>query len=104
MVPMTDNFEDVLRQMLAMPPKPQQTMKKSEMLKDLKEETFKTGDRVPHSGIYLATHATGHTKPHKVTCTAGSDFPECNECGSVTFTLYQAAQRADANKFFKEEK
>jgi hypothetical protein len=100
---MTNNFEDVLRRMLATPPTPQKEKhKKSELVEDLKGEELRSGDRVPHSGIYLATHNNDHAKPHEVTCTVGDNFPECNECGAVTFALVQAAQLVTKNKYFKE--
>lgn len=53
-------------------------------------ERFKTGEVVPHSGIYKVSHAE-HRLPHEVTLLRANPFPPCARCGnSVTFRLLRA--------------
>jgi hypothetical protein len=48
-------------------------------------KVFSAGDVVEGSGIYLAEHDGGHTEPHEVTLTYGSQFPACRVCGVIRF-------------------
>src|SRR5581483_11453515 len=43
---------------------------------------FKTGQKVPESGIYKVHHDL-HRLPHEVTLLAGSPFPRCQKCLDV---------------------
>lgn len=53
----------------------------------LNRKTFKTGEVVPHSGIYSVIHAE-HRLPHEVTLLRGHSFPPCSKCGTnVKFKL-----------------
>jgi hypothetical protein len=40
---------------------------------------FKTGQKVPESGIYRVVHE-GHRLPHEVTLLKGEAFPRCSKC------------------------
>jgi hypothetical protein len=64
-------------------------------------ESYKPGEKVPKSGIYLVTHDPAHSEPHEVTCVLGKVFPPCNECKHPRFTLVRAAHHLDTHKFFK---
>jgi hypothetical protein len=48
--------------------------------KKTQEKTvFKTGETIPHSGIYRVVH-TKHRVPHEVTLLHGERFPKCAKC------------------------
>lgn len=48
---------------------------------------YRTGLRIPHSGIYLVRHKQ-HRLPHEVTLLAGEKFPPCANChAAVQFEL-----------------
>lgn len=65
-------------------------------------ETFKPGETVQASGIYLVTHDKEHDTSHEVTCVYGHKFPPCNHCGAhPRFKLVRAAQHVGQNKHFK---
>ena len=65
------------------------------MSKQTKKETFRTGAKVPESGIYKVTHAA-HRLPHEVTLVKDADFPRCSKCKeAVTFTVVKLAPRLD---------
>ena len=65
------------------------------MSKQGKKETFRTGAKVPESGIYRVTHAE-HRLPHEVTLVKGADFPRCSKCKeAVTFRAVKLAPRID---------
>lgn len=52
---------------------------------------FRTGERIPYSGIYKVFHAL-HRLPHEVTLLDGEIFPRCLKCdSSVEFQLIQQA-------------
>ena len=40
---------------------------------------FRTGDRIPRSGIYRVFHFQ-HRLPHEVTLLRGEIFPRCSKC------------------------
>jgi hypothetical protein len=57
------------------------------LVRESMSEKFKTGEIVPHSGIYHVTHAE-HRLPHEVTLLRANNFPPCAQCGNkVTFKL-----------------
>ena len=50
-------------------------------------ETYKTGQVVPHSGIYQVSH-NEHRLPHEVTLLRANSFPPCAKCGNnVSYNL-----------------
>lgn len=52
---------------------------------------FRPGDKVPCTGIFIASHYQ-HRLPHEVFATEGEMFPPCKRCGARTsFTLLKAA-------------
>jgi hypothetical protein len=60
-----------------------------------KIERFRTGTRVPESGIYRVIHYQ-HRPSHGVTLLQGSSFPPCRECGDhVWFELLRAVHYRD---------
>ena len=60
------------------------------LLQEAMAETYKTGQVVPHSGIYQVSHDE-HRLPHEVTLLRGNTFPPCSKCGnSVVFALLRA--------------
>jgi len=60
------------------------------LLKEAMAEQFKTGQVVPHSGIYQVSHSE-HRLPHEVTLLRGNSFPPCSKCGNnVVFRLLRA--------------
>jgi hypothetical protein len=63
-------------------------------------DTFKPGDKVPHSGIYKVTHDPEHTQSHEVTCVYGKVFPPCRGCKHPRFILVRSAQHVDSNEHF----
>jgi hypothetical protein len=63
-------------------------------------DTFKPGDKVPHSGIYRVVHDPEHAQPHEVTCIFGSPFPPCRGCHHPRFVLVRAAQHIGSNEHF----
>ena len=70
------------------------------------ENEFGPGDRVPSTGIYIATHdkldGEYHAAPHPVTATAGSVFPPCRVCGEgVAFRPQDAAVPIESHHHFK---
>jgi hypothetical protein len=57
---------------------------------------FKTGDRIPESGIYRVAHRE-HRLPGEVTLLQDQRFPRCAKCGEqVRFRLVQRVPDADA--------
>ena len=65
-------------------------------------ETFKPGEKVPHSGIYAVLHDREHADAHEVTCVAGKPFPPCNHCSSkVRFRLVRRAKHIANDDWFK---
>jgi len=63
-------------------------------------DTFKPGDKVPHSGIYKVTHDPEHAQSHEVTCVYGKVFPPCRGCKHPRFILVRSAQHIDSNEHF----
>jgi hypothetical protein len=60
------------------------------LLQEAMAEQYKTGETVPHSGIYQVTHSE-HRLPHEVTLLRANSFPPCSKCGNnVTFQLLRA--------------
>lgn len=58
-------------------------------------ETYRSGSRVPASGIYRVSH-DGHRLPHEVTLVAEQTFPACARCGdAVLFEVLQLAPWLD---------
>jgi hypothetical protein len=50
-------------------------------------KTFRSGEQVPASGVYLALHSTPHRAPERDLYFEGSRFPECGTCS--TGVLYR---------------
>jgi len=60
------------------------------LLQEAMADEYKTGEVVPHSGIYRVSHSE-HRLPHEVTLLRGHSFPPCSNCGNnVTFNLLRA--------------
>jgi hypothetical protein len=60
------------------------------LLQEAMAETYKTGETVPHSGIYRVSHSE-HRLPHEVTLLRGNTFPPCSKCGNnVAYNLLRA--------------
>jgi hypothetical protein len=60
---------------------------------------FRTGLKIPRSGIYKVTHSA-HRLPHEVTLLQGQIFPRCESCASnVQFELINAAQEIEKDEF-----
>ncbi len=56
---------------------------------------FRTGQKVPESGIYRVVHAE-HRLPHEVTLIKDTEFPRCSKCKEhVTFEIVSLAPRVD---------
>ena len=52
---------------------------------------YRTGDSVPETGVYRATH-TPHRLPHEAVLVKGERFPRCAKCvDEVLFELAYAA-------------
>jgi len=55
-------------------------------------DTFKPGQKAPHSGIYDIVHDRGHRVQHQVTVLADEHLPPCRGCGKgVRFRLAHRA-------------
>jgi hypothetical protein len=64
---------------------------------------FKPGDRVPSTGIYLASHYQ-HRLPHEVFAKQGELFPSCKRCGTrASFCLVKAAADISLDQDFAGE-
>jgi hypothetical protein len=61
---------------------------------------FKSGDTVPDSGAYNATHDPEHRLKHEVTCIYGKKFPSCNGCKNPRFFLARSGHYIATHKFF----
>ena len=60
------------------------------LLQEAMAETYKTGETVPHSGIYRVSHDE-HRLPHEVTLLRANTFPPCSKCGNnVSYKLLRA--------------
>lgn len=60
------------------------------LLQEAMAETYKTGEVVPHSGIYRVSH-NEHRLPHEVTLLRANSFPPCAKCGNtVRYKLLRA--------------
>ena len=56
------------------------------------DRIYRTGETIPHSGIYRAIHHR-HRLPHYVTLLKDEMFPRCAKCSdAVSFELVQAAR------------
>lgn len=65
------------------------------MSKHSMKENFRTGQKVPQSGIYRVTHAE-HRLPHEVTLLKDARFPRCSKCKeAVTFRAISLAPKLD---------
>ena len=51
------------------------------LLQEAMAETYKTGETVPHSGIYRVKHSE-HRLPHEVTLLRANTFPPSSKCGN----------------------
>ena len=61
------------------------------MAKPFLVHKHRSGERVPETGIYRATH-NQHRLPHEVVAVKGQVFPKCARCSdSVFFELAYAA-------------
>jgi hypothetical protein len=59
--------------------------------------TYRAGQRIPTSGIYLVEHFR-HRDGHEVTLIRDEQFPFCQRCGfGVVFTLVQAAPELESS-------
>lgn len=65
-------------------------------------DTFKPGEKVPHSGIYLVTRDPADTEQHEVTCIYRKHFPPCGGCAHPRFKLVRSAQHVEKNEHFKD--
>lgn len=73
----------------------QQAQKKEKEPFPLSGLTYRAGQRIPTSGIYLVEHFQ-HRDGHEVTLVRNERFPLCQKCGyGVIFTLVQAAPELD---------
>lgn len=60
---------------------------------------YRTGLKIPQSGIYKVTHSR-HRLPHEVTLLEGETFPRCTNCGSnVQFRLVTPADDLKKSEF-----
>jgi hypothetical protein len=65
------------------------------------KDEYKSGDAVPHSGIYKVAHDKHHAAEHEVTCVFGKVFPPCRICGlHPRFTLIKSAHHIDTHVLF----
>ena len=64
-------------------------------------DLFRSGDRVPHSGIYRVSHSPEHEEPHEVTCLYGKRFPQCRCCEHTRFMLVRGAESIDTHVHFR---
>ena len=55
-------------------------------------DTFKPGEKVPHSGIYRVVHDPAYREPHEVTCIYDEPFPPCRGCTHPRFVLVGAVR------------
>jgi|GEM_PF-4593975 len=63
--------------------------------------TYKPGDQVAHSGVYIVKHMIGHFMTHDSICIEGTTFPECLHCGAhVVFELAHRFNYIHHEKFF----
>jgi hypothetical protein len=68
----------------------------------IKAKTYKPGDAVEASGIYMVTHDRIHVGEHEVTVVFGKKFPPCNHCGNhPRFKAVKLAQHIEQNEHFK---
>lgn len=75
--------------------------KKSERVRAKKGDTFRPGEPVPRSGIYVVAHNGHGKKDHEVTCVFGRKFPPCAECkANVIFILRYAAPHVKRHPLF----
>lgn len=62
---------------------------------------FRSGDRIPESGIYRVTHPE-HRLPQEVTLLAGQEFPICSRCHHpVRFFLVRSASGVESEAGFR---
>ena len=64
-------------------------------------DTFKPGEKVPHSGIYRVIHDPAHREAHEVTCIFDAPFPPCRGCNHPRFVLVRAARHVSHDDDFK---
>jgi hypothetical protein len=65
------------------------------MSKQAPQGIFRTGQKIPESGIYQVSHEE-HRLPHEVTLIRGAMFPRCSKCKeAVTFKAVALAPRLD---------
>jgi len=65
-------------------------------------DSFRSGTKVPLSGIYRVFHGQGHLEPHCVTMLAEAYFPRCLKCeGFVRYELIFDAPHAEEHEMFR---
>jgi|ERR1051326_6922396 hypothetical protein len=80
------------------PRKPELFLVKASMNEMSAERLYRTGETIPHSGIYRVIHHQ-HRLPHDVTLLKDEMFPRCAQCrDAVSFELLQAA-RVEMDRF-----
>jgi hypothetical protein len=66
------------------------------------EQTFKSGDEVPESGVYTVIHDR-HRPSHAATIFKGERFPVCAHCGpQVRFVLVRPAALISEDSDFQQ--
>jgi hypothetical protein len=66
------------------------------------EQTFKSGDEVPESGVYTVIHDR-HRSSHAATIFKGERFPVCAHCGPlVRFVLVRPAALISEDSDFQQ--
>lgn len=70
----------------------------------LAAKQYRSGDKVPASGIYRVTHDPQHGTEHEVMCVAGKKFPRCHGCTYTRFKAVQAMPRVESHEHFKVPK
>jgi len=65
-------------------------------------DSYRSGVKVPFSGIYRVFHGQGHAEPHCVTLLSEDYFPQCSRCSSfVRFELIFDAPYIADHPLFK---
>jgi hypothetical protein len=66
--------------------------KETEMQGKSREQTFRAGELVPTTGIYLAVHGDGHSGSRDGVLVGNENFPACEICGKeVRYKLERSA-------------
>lgn len=64
------------------------------------DNTYKSKELVPGSGVYIAEHIAAHAKPHEVTLLYGASFPVCRVCGAITYQSVKLAHSPTYYEYF----